>query len=353
MNAHIFRNTRLNSTPSMRLYAAQLIESLRKSSNFDIQEISIRGRRLPWLKDVLSKDVFYPLYARYRQGDINHIIDHSYGALAYGLDSKRTVVTCHDLIPLELPTQSSWLGRKRFLFNIHGMLRAGNIVAVSESTKQSILKHFRYEGRIWVIPQGVDEKFKKIDDPKRIQALKRELAMNERYRYLLHVGLSTPTKNVELILKTMPRLPEYRLIKVGLFTQAQKRLIENSNLRDRILTFEGISEEALIEIYNVADALLFPSFFEGFGWPVLEAMACGCPVICSKTSALPEVAGDAAKYIDPYSETDFGEAIEEVLGNSGLRSDLIERGLKQAAKFRWQETARKVIEVYKKMMEEA
>jgi glycosyltransferase involved in cell wall biosynthesis len=334
----------------MHRYASELARHLKEFSALSIEEISIKGTRLPFLRDTIAKDFFYPLYARSKQGDINQIIDHSYGALAYCLDPRRTVVTCHDLTPLELKSQSSWLGRQRFLYNVRGMLRAKNIVADSESTKKSILKHFHYPGKIWVIPPGIGEKFKKSSDPKQIMNVKERLGLDKSSKYLLHVGLSTPTKNVELILRTLSELPECRLIKVGAFTQAQKGLIDRLNLKDRILSFEGISEEALVEIYNVADLLVFPSFFEGFGWPVLEAMACGCPVICSKTSALPEVAGEAAIYIDPYSETDLKGAIEEVLGNEDLRNELIQKGFKQAQKFSWKKTAQEVLQVYQQMV---
>ena len=346
----IFKNAESDPKPSMRIYAEELIQSLKKYSSFEINEVSIKGTQLPFLKDAISKDCFYPLYARLREGDINHIIDHSYGAVAYGLNPRHTVVTCHDLIPLELKSQSSWLGRKRFLYNVRGMLRARNIIAVSESTKQSILKHFRYEGRIWVIPQGINENFKKIKNPKRIEEVKRDLRMNERYRYLLHVGLSTPTKNVELILRSLANLPQCQLIKVGRFTPRQIQMIKELNIEERVSVLALVPQEKLTEIYNVVDLLIAPSLFEGFGLPVVEAMACGCPVICSKTSSLPEVAGDAAVYIDPLSEKSLREAIDKVLMDGSLREKLMEKGLERAKQFSWEKTAAEVLKVYKEIL---
>jgi len=349
MKIHLFRNARLDAKPSMQIYADKLAQHLRQLSPWSIQEISIRGTKLPLLKDSLSKDFFYPVYARFRQGDINHIIDHSYGSLAYALDPDRTVVTCHDLIPLELDSQSSWLGKKKFLYNIRGMLRAKSIIADSESTKQSIKKHFSYKGKIHVIYPGVDECFKKINDPHEIRRIKAKFKIEKKYEYLLHVGVSIPSKNIEMILNVLPALPQCRLIKIGSFGRSQLELIQKLNIENQISIFSNLELNNLVGIYNVVDALVFPSFFEGFGLPVAEALACGCPVICSNTSSLPEVAGDVAHYIDPHSENSLEAAIEEVLTDETLRNKLIQKGFTQAQKFNWQKTASEVLNLYKQI----
>jgi len=138
----IFKNTRQDANRSMQIYADQLLRHLKASSPHTINEFSIEGVKLPFFKDVLSKDFFYPIYTHFKQGDINHIVDHSYGALAYGLDPRKTVVTCHDLNPLEIESQSSRLGRLRFLYNIHGMLKVDHIVAGFREHQTEYFKAF-------------------------------------------------------------------------------------------------------------------------------------------------------------------------------------------------------------------
>jgi glycosyltransferase involved in cell wall biosynthesis len=352
MKVNILTTTKLDSSKSMKIYSSQLIKNLKGTNEFKINPISIKGRTLPFIKNVLSKDIFYLVYAKLKEEDINHITDHSYGALAYFLKPERTIVTCHDLNALEYPKQSSWLGRKRFLYNIKGMLRAKHIITVSESTKRTILKHFNYNGKIYVIYNGLDKRFKRINDINEINKIKNKYKLSKEYKYLLHVGHSKPCKNIESILRVLNKLKNYRLIKVGQFEKKQLILINRLRISNKIIQYQNLSIEELKEIYNIVNVFLFPSLYEGFGFPVAEAMACGCPVICSNTSSLPEVGGNASFYINPNSDKELMQAIKEVLNNPKLRRQMIEKGLKQAKKFSWEKTAKQVLEVYNKVAEE-
>jgi len=349
MKINLFINTRLDPALSMKIYSSQLIKHLKKINKFNIQEISIKGKKLPFIKNFLSKDIYYPIYAKFKEVDINHITDHSYGALAYFLKPEKTIVTCHDLNALEFPKQSSWLGRKRFLYNLKGMLRAKHIIAVSESTKKTILKHFDYKGKIYVIYNGIDKRFKVLKNKKE---LRKKYKLNENYNYLLHVGVPYLYKNVEPILKVLKKLPNCKLIKIGEFNSKQSKLIQNLNLQDKIIQYNNLQFSSLIELYNIIDLLVFPSFYEGFGFPVLEAMACGCPVICSNTTSLPEVGGNASYYINPYYKDELEKGIKKVLENPELRKKMIKKGLKQAKKFSWEKTANHVIKIYQNIMKE-
>ena len=347
MKINILRTTKSDSSISMKIYASNLFKELKRYPNLKTNLISIKGTNLPFIKNILSKDIFYPFYAKIKEADINHITDHSYGALAYFLKPEKTIVTCHDLNTLEYPKQSSWLGRKRFLYNLKGMLKAKHIMAISESTKNTILKHFDYKGKIHVVQNGLDKIFKRINN---IQDIKKKYNLNKEYKYILHIGHSKPCKNVELILKTLNKLSRCKLIKVGIFDKKHKKLIKTLKLKNKIIHFQNISQEKLVEIYNIADALVFPSFLEGFGFPVVEAMACGCPVICSNTSSLPEVGRNAPYYINPYSEKEMRKGIKKVLKNARLRKKMIQKGLKQSKKFNWEKTAKQVAEIYNKII---
>ncbi len=348
MKVNIFTIAKTDKNISMDIYAHQLIKHLKNISDCQVKTITIKGRRIIFFKDFFLKDLFYPLYARFNQGDINHLIDHSYGALAYLLDPRRTVVTCHDLNPLEFIPQSSWLGRKRFLYNIKGMLKANNIIAVSKSTKENILKHFDYKGNIFVIYSGIDSAFKKLGD---IQVkIRQELGLKTDYKYLLHVGSSNPVKNIDIILRVLSNLQNYCLVKVGSFTAEQIKMIRRLKLFNKIIHFDYLPQIKLAKIYNAVDVLVFPSFCEGFGWPVLETMACGCPVICSNAISLKEIGGDAPFYIDPYSDLELQNAIVRVLNDETLRNSMIEKGLNQAAKFDWETSVRETHAVYEKIL---
>ena len=351
MRVNIFKNTELDSSISMHVYANNLIQRLIGLRGLEINSISIRGTRLPFIKDAISKDLFYPLYASSQKADVNHILDHSYGSLAYLLDPRKTVVTCHDLNPLEYPPQSTWLGRERFLYNIRGMLRAKYIIADSESTKKTILKYFDYQGEIKVIYLGVDHEFACIEDEEKKKELKNKYKLHLFKKYLLHVGVSYPYKNVEILLRNLKFIPNCGLIKVGSFSKLQERLISKLNLSSRIMQFKNIDKSTLIELYNIADVLVFPSFCEGFGLPVLEAMACGCPVICSQIPILSEIGANIPFFINPHSDFELQKAVLHVLNNGEARGKMIRLGLEQVKKFKWEYTAGEVAKVYQRIVQ--
>jgi glycosyltransferase involved in cell wall biosynthesis len=186
---------------------------------------------------------------------------------------------------------------------------------------------------------------------------KRGIFSNEKC--ILYVGNEHPRKNVEGLVKAFYRLKKkYRrglkIIKVGgsCWFGARSRLnalVDALGLQRDLIFSEFASEEHLIALYNAADVFVFPSFYEGFGLPVLEAMACGCPVVASNTSSLPEVVGDAGILVNPYNINGLANAMYEVLANEGLREDLTKRGLARAKRFSWEKTARETLKVYQEV----
>jgi glycosyltransferase involved in cell wall biosynthesis len=137
----------------------------------------------------------------------------------------------------------------------------------------------------------------------------------------------------------------------GVFTPAQRRLLESSGLEHHVRQMSRVSEEELVGLYNVADVFVLPSLYEGFGLPVLEAMACGTPVVAANAASLPEVVGDAGLLVDPRSPEAIAEAIAQVLEDPALASDLRERGFQRARAFTWEQNALRTLEVYHRVLE--
>ncbi len=172
--------------------------------------------------------------------------------------------------------------------------------------------------------------------------------------YLLFVGSREPRKNLSSIVRALGltnnnRMPLIVVGWEGWGDRGWAEEVERNGLRDRIFLAGYVDDETLACLYSGAVALLYPSLYEGFGLPVLEAMACGCPVICSNTSSLPEVSGDAALLVDPQDVEALSDAIDRMIGDTALRQGLRARGFKRAAGFTWEETARQTLEVFKKV----
>ena len=336
---------------SMKIYASYLFATLKTvddQTKFDL--VSFETTNLPILKDILGKEFSYPNYVSELKADLFHITDHSYGSLAFGLGSRNIIATVHDLNALELANQSSFLGKLRFKYNLGGLQKCTRLIADSEFTKKLIQKHLNYQRPIDVVYLGKDDCFRKYNTQQK-SLTTQKYQINPKNKYLLHVGHSGPVKNVELILQTLKILPEkYLLVKIGGFTPTQKKFIEDNQLHSRINQYQNASIETLTDWYNLADCLVFPSLLEGFGLPVLEAMACGLPVICSKTASLPEIGGKAVVYIDPHQKRDLFKAITNLTNNKVLSQKLSELGLKQAKKFTWQNCAQETAKVYTKVL---
>jgi len=344
----IFGPTINDRSVSMRIYADLIYQSLSKSKGYNFRVETVNDIKTPIIKNWLFKDIYYPIKAGLIKSDVYHITDQSYGLLTSFLPKNKTVVTCHDLIPLQYQPQSSFLGRKRYLLNINSMLRANEIITVSRSTKVAIEKIFGYKGNISVVHNGVSTVFQELE-PDSKNFMRSKLNLDKNQKYLLHIGGSYPVKNVTQILQALPHLINFKLIKVGYFTNSERNFIDQKKLSDRIINIPYLPIDDLVGLYNLADIFVFPSHLEGFGMPVIEAMACGCPVVCSNSSSLPEIGGDAALYTDPKSVESFIKSIDMIDKNQELKKSMIKKGLIQSKKFSWDKTARDLIDVYQRI----
>ncbi len=344
INVTLFCRPESYRVTSMAIYADNLFENIRNLPDLSIKSFKPQDSHIPLFGRYLTLWVYYPAIVKKQKADINHILDHSISHLIGSMKPEKTIITCHDLIGLEVPASTSFLRRKMFWSNIiKNILKARKLIVGAQHTKDDILKYSSYKRNdIVVIYEGVSTKFRKIGKDK----------IDKKFRFnkpaILHVGHDNFYKNVEGLIKAIALLNrEAVLVKVGPISKRQSRLLKE--LKIDFAQFMNLSLDELAQIYNTADLLVYPSWHEGFGFPVLEAMACGCPVICSNVSSLPEVAADAAIMVSPSDIPGIAKAIEKALGSQELRQELSEKGFRQAKKFSWEKTAQETADVYKKI----
>lgn len=260
------------------------------------------------------------------------------------------VVTVHDLLPLKVPGAGSRL-RYYYAIVLPRVLRASAaIITVSDNTRRDLLDWLgsKISVPIHVIPPGVDDAFGPAA-PERIYSISSKYGLRA---YLLCLGDPRPYKNTRGVILAFSRSVyrrELQLVIVGnLGERAKKELLGlASSLRvENQVRFIGyVEDDELASLFSGAQAFVFPSLYEGFGLPPLEAMRCGCPVIVSNSSSLPEVCGDAAYYFNPVSEDSIAHAIDAVIGDNQLRERLKQKGIIRASNFSWESTCRKLHEL--------
>ena len=268
--------------------------------------------------------------------------------------TRRLVVTVHDLafrlFPETAPHSTrEWLGRLD-----RALEQAAEIIAVSEATKRDLVRLYPVaEERVTVIPHGVDRARHRPAAGAEVAEVRARYRLDEPY--LLFVGGIEPRKNLPGLVRAFAMLEEAPSLVIagssvswnpegrGELRAALATI--PGDARDRIRFTGYVGDREKVALLTGAAALVFPSRYEGFGMPVLEAMACGTPVVTSKVSALPEVAGDAALYVDPDDPGDVARGMREVLEDEGLRAHLRREGLARVGAFDWDETARRTAKV--------
>lgn len=268
----------------------------------------------------------------------------------------KCIITVHDLFFFKSPDSTVREMRRDFPAKVaYSIERADGIICPSNFTKYEILKLFKCkEEKIRVIPHGVDEKFKREPEEGEVERVKSKYSLPPRF--ILFVGNIEPRKNLEVLIDAFnvfkEELKDYKLLVVGEkvfgFEKIKKKIERMKMERDIIFTGYVENEELPI-IYRLSSLFVFPSLEEGFGLPVLEAMASSVPVLASNTSSIPEVAGDCALYFSPYSPFDIAEKLKLVLKNESLRKNLIEKGKKRVEEFSWRRCAEKTLEFYREI----
>ena len=267
----------------------------------------------------------------------------------------KSVITVHDLAFLLYPhflTKES----ARYYGHIDQAVRwTDHIISVSESTKRDTIQHLGVpEEKITVVHEAASSIFQPLDGAEAKEQVRNRFGVDGPY--ILFVSTIEPRKNVPSLLRALYQLvtcykEDVRLVLAGgrgwLFEDAFA-VVDELELDDRVHFVGRVTSEDLLYLYNAAEMLAHPAFYEGFGLPPLEAMACGLPVVASNVASLPEVVGDAGQLIDPHDVDELTVSMWRVLNDSELREQMREKGLRQAGRFSWERAARETMEIYRK-----
>lgn len=311
--------------------------------------------------DVEAFFTTYPLWLpRGPRGCVTHLTGQNQASAVAFWGQPRLLVTVHDLITLAHRQRPELAGYMTFYDRLFdnliapGLRRADLIAADSEQSRRDVIEFVGVPAeRVRVVHLGVDhETFYRRAVP--AEFLERHRL--ERARpYILYVGSEDPRKNLRRLLDAVGKVaqcfPDVQLLKVGAarFGAERQRLlayVRERGLQPHVRFYDRVSDQELALFYNLATVFAFPSLYEGFGLPALEAMACGLPVVASNVSSVPEVVGDAGIQVDPYRVDDLAEALLAALGDGGLRARLRQRGLARAAEFTWERTAEETLRLY-------
>jgi glycosyltransferase involved in cell wall biosynthesis len=299
----------------------------------------LRGRGIISRWERAATAAAYVLWMKLLDPDVmfgaNYFLPRLLGAIA-----RRRVITIHDLTFKRFPE----LLQKETLDNLTRVMpreiaAADAIVCVSEATKKDLLEFYKVDpGRVHAIHSGLA-----------IPATGNRQPATVPGRYILFVSTIEPRKNLGVLLDAFARLRERgtydgSLVVVGKIGWKAERIAKRLRAPG-VVHLDYLPPEQLASVYANAELFVFPSIYEGFGFPLLEAMALGVPSIAARSSSLPEVGGDAALYFDPADARELETTIERVLRDDALRADLIARGRAQAARFRWSDAATKTLEV--------
>ncbi|MGB2878861.1 MAG: glycosyltransferase family 1 protein [Candidatus Omnitrophota bacterium] len=271
----------------------------------------------------------------------------------------KKITTVHDLIGMIYPGNLSPVSRFYWQKWLPACVRNSDmIIAQSECTRKDIMRLLNVPAeKIRVILQASREDFRRIEDDEKLAAIRDRYGLPSEF--VLSVGTIEPRKNITGLVEAFADYVkeadrDLKLVLVGKkdwgYGDVEKKIRE-SGLGSKAVFVGYVPDSDLPAIYNLAKFFVLPSFYEGFGLPVLEALSCGKPVISSNVSSLPEITGDAAILVDPHDIRQLREGIKRVDGDSSFRSELSNRALEHAKKFSWKETAVKTLEVYKEVIE--
>ena len=371
MNITLFRDFVEDKRTSMEVYADNLLEHLPRLAEHAliIQQyrpyLSGLVHTLPQqgnLRMRFARYIGYPLQARKHQGEINHILDHGYAHLLRVLDPHKTVVTVHDIIPVlagqgKIPGVERQRRSRLSEYSASFLKKAAHIIAVSQNTKQDLVDYCGCNAnRITVSYSGIDPLFRSLSGGAQKKQCRHGLDLPEDETRLLLITGAEFYKNQETSLQVFGKLRNrcqypLKLVRLGRMTRQWQICLQASSYRDHIIHFENLSPEDMVRLYNAVDCLLFPSWYEGFGWPPLEAMACGTPVVVSDRASLPEAVGSGAIICAAENVDGLTANVQRLLEDGIFRKQQIERGMTSIQRFNWANNAQEVFTVYTHVMQ--
>jgi glycosyltransferase involved in cell wall biosynthesis len=270
------------------------------------------------------------------------------------IEGLKTVVTIHDLIFLRYPEYYDAVSRRIYDYKFRRACRvADSVIAVSECTKRDIMKFYGTpEDKIRVIYQGCNDNFRRDVSQEKIDEARSKYALPEKF--LLYVGSIEERKNLLLIVKALKlSKSKLKLVAVGkhtAYTDTVNEYIRREGLTDRVIMIHNAEYRLLPALYRMASVFIYPSRFEGFGIPILEALCSKVPVIGATGSCLEEAGGEGSIYVDPDDDKAMAEAIDRIEGDEALRLHMIEEGLKHADKFRREQLTAEMKQHYKELL---
>jgi glycosyltransferase involved in cell wall biosynthesis len=299
----------------------------------------------------IAEQISIPLAAKRERLDLFHATHYVLPALT----PSKTVVTIHDCIHLMFPEyQRHRLGYAYARASLYTAAhKSDRIFTVSEQSKRDILKFFKVPpDKIVVTPNAIDDRFRELPSEEHVMQTRERYQLS--HSYLLYVGNIKPHKNLERLIEAFHLVRtqgrgELELIIIGdeiSKLQALRRAVHKYDIHRYVRFLGYVPDKTLAVLYRLASVFVFPSLYEGFGLPPLEAMASGTPVVTSNVSSLPEVVGDAAILVDPYSAEAIADGILTVLRSTHLREELRQRGLKRAQEYSWARSVHRVREIY-------
>jgi len=321
------------------MYTRKLIEALEHQDGLQI--LTFEGKKIPANADLIHYPYFFP-----------------FSLTLPFFPTKKFVVTIHDLTPLVFPKAypPGLKGNLKFLIQKLLVKKAAMVITDSQSSSADIVKFTGYpKEKIAVIYLSAESELKKISDDKILNTIREKFNLPDKF--VLYIGDVNYNKNLPALVQAC-RLVKIPLVIVGkqaLSTDFNPSHVENRSLVELNNLVEGkkdvirtgfVTQEEKTGLYSLASVYCQPSLYEGFGLPVLEAMACSCPVVAGRTSSLPEIGGEAALYVDPYNIDDISRGIKTVVENNALRVKMIKEGLIQVKKFSWEKTAQETIKTY-------
>jgi glycosyltransferase involved in cell wall biosynthesis len=326
--------------PTLRDLAANFVPVVENSAGYSLQEHFTIPSKLQKLGAQLLHSPHYvlPLLCR-----------------------KRSIVTIHDcihlLFPQYLPNRAAYQYARVMMGS--AIRRSDLVLTVSEASRRDILRFYPRADpdRLQVVPNAIDEAI--LEDPGEEEMERVQERYQIRGRFVLYAGNIKPHKNLERLVAAFGMLKQrsghedVKLLIIGDEINrygSLRRSVEAAGVRQDVRFFGFVPSRTLSALYRLASVFAFPSLYEGFGLPPLEAMACGTPVVTSRISSLPEVVGDAALLVDPYSTEDIAHGLERVLGDEGLRGELSARGRARVKQFSWERSAEAIHNGYMKVL---
>jgi glycosyltransferase involved in cell wall biosynthesis len=372
LNAHLLNLSGNYRSAGINWYIYHLLQHLAAISDFDFTvflgeprarehftRVNLVLSRWPTHQPVARivwEQLIQPFALHQARIDLLHALAFA-GPLAISIP---WVVTIYDMSFIRYPQSFNTANRVYLTWAVRNSLRRANrVIAISESTKRDLVKTFGVaKEKVAVVYCGTDPTFSPAQDRNEIEALRAQRHLPEKM--ILFVGTIEPRKNVTRLLRAFARakraahLP-HCLVLIGArgWKYAEvDAVIEQEGIGGDVIFTGYVPQNELPRWYRAAELFVYPSLYEGFGLPPLEAMACGTPVVTSNASSLPEVTGDAALVVTPDNETALTDAIVRALNDHTLREEMITRGLMQAAKFSWARAAGETVDVYRAVLDE-